>query len=126
MSEFSITLFKNRLTNFGEKKEYNWPGFVAEFEHQVGQKDGVAFTAGTFAENERKAIKALSRYLVILDVEQITSTETGEIGRQPPSVNELAAKLTAQNMAAVVYTTHSHSPNAPRYRVIFPQMNLLF
>ena len=120
MTKFSITLFQNRLTSIGEKKEYTWPDFVAEFEHQVGQKDGVAFTAGAFAGNERKVIKALSRSLVILDVEQIASTETGEIGRQPPGVNELAAKLTAQNVSALIYTTHTHFPDAPRYRVIFP------
>ena len=120
MTKLSITFFENKLSSIGKKNEFTWSDFKAEFVHQVGPKDGVAFTAGTFAGNERKTIKASSRDLIILDVEQITSMETGEIYRQPPDVDKLAAILTAQNMAALIYTTHSHSPDAPRYRVIFP------
>jgi len=118
MTTVTITLFKNKLTNEGEPRTTSWADFVQQFKHQVGPKDGLAFTGGTFVGNHRKAQNAQMRSLVVLDVEQLESSKTGGSGQQPPSVNVLADILKTLGWTAVIYTTHSHRPDTPRYRVV--------
>ena len=118
MNTVTVTLFKNKLSNEGEPKNTSWADFAQQFKHQVGPKDGLAFTGGTFVGNHRKANNAQMRSLVVLDVEQLASSKTGGSGQQPPSLNVLADRLKKLGWSAVIYTTHSHKPDAPRYRVV--------
>ena len=118
MNTVTVTLFKNKLSNEGEPKTTSWADFAQQFKHQVGPKDGLAFTGGTFVGNHRKANNAQMRSLVVLDVEQLASSKTGGSGQQPPSVNVLADRLKKHGWSAVIYTTHSHKPDAPRCRLV--------
>ena len=120
MTKIVITLFKSSTASIGVVRSVEWADFAPEFKHEVGPKDGTAFACGTFKDSHRTTKQAQSRSIVGLDVEQIASLSTGEIGPQPPSVDALAAKIKATGYAAVIYTTHSHSPEAPRYRVVMP------
>lgn len=117
MPNITITYVKNRFANVGEAKTISWTEFANELRHQIGTKDGTAFTSGTFVGNHRKASNAQSRAIFVYDAEQMVSPATGEIGQQPPSVNVLAARIKRAGYAAVIYTTYSHKPDAPRYRV---------
>lgn len=118
MNNISITLFESSTAKIGEIRTLPWPAFASELKHRVGPKDGTAFACGTFKDGHRTSNKVQSRKIVAIDVEQIVSRSTGEIGPQPPSVDALAEKIRATGYAAVIYTTHSHTPDAPRYRVV--------
>jgi len=118
MTTISITLFKNHLASLGETRSTTWKEFSRELKHKSGPKDGLAFTCGTFVGNVRKAQNAQTRTLISMDVEQLKSTRTDEIGNQPPSVNVLADRLKKLGWSAVIYTTYSHKSDAPRYRVV--------
>jgi len=118
MSTINITLFKNKHASIGENRSPTWDEFASELKHKIGPKDGLAFTAGTFVGNIRKIESAQSRSIICLDIEQIKPSKTGELGPQPPTVNILATKLKSLDLTAIIYTTHSHRPDAPRYRVI--------
>lgn len=89
--------------------------------HQEGEKDGLALTCAAFKRDVlpgygiRGNANLLSRSLIALDIE--TSTATGEVPVPLPAV---ADYLAAKRLAAVLWTTHSHTPEEPRYRVLMP------
>jgi hypothetical protein len=58
---------------------------------------------------------AIARTAIALDVE--TNKTTGEIPREPAAIAQHLAEL---GNAAVVYTSHSHTRERPRYRVVAP------
>ena len=68
MNTVTVTLFKSKLSNEGEPKTTSWADFAQQFKHQVGPKDGLAFTCGTFVGNHRKAQNAQMRTLVVLEI----------------------------------------------------------
>ena len=51
----------------------------------------------------------------MLDCE--TNKGTGEV---PPSFADAVAQIKAMGLAAAVYTSHNHTPAAPRYRIVLP------
>jgi hypothetical protein len=82
--------------------------------HEVGEKSGPAFACATF--NGLRSKKTISaRGLIGLDIE--TNKLTGEV---PPQPQEVVERLKAREWAASVYTTHRHSDDAPRFRVVMP------
>ena len=63
----------------------------------------------------RKAVNARTRTAITLDIEE--SKATGEL---PPAVGDIVHRLQALALASVAWTTHSHVPARPRYRVLVP------
>ena len=86
-----------------------------------GDKDGPNFIPARFALEpdgrhvRRLKCNLLARTAVALDCE--TNKKTGEI---PPTVNEVAARIRNTRWAAIVYTSHNHRSEAPRYRIVLP------
>lgn len=72
-------------------------------------KDVGGFVGGTLKNGIRKAVNVEERYLLTLDLDSI-----------PKKVDPWLSIPMVLDYGAVLYSTHSHSPNSPRYRMVFP------
>ena len=63
----------------------------------------------------RKAVNARARTAIALDIEE--NKATGEL---PPCVGDIVHRLQRLQLASIVWTTHSHTAERPRYRVLVP------
>ena len=79
------------------------------------RKDGKAILFASFARPYRKAENVVSVSAFGFDVE-INKTD----GTHPPVAANAAEILSSKPIESVIYTTHSHTPTAPRYRIIIP------
>ncbi|HEX5006388.1 MAG TPA: hypothetical protein VFV70_04705, partial [Hyphomonadaceae bacterium] len=86
---------------------------------RVGAKDGPNFVPARFTleadgrQVRRMGRNVVTRTMVALDCE--THKDTGEV---PPALDVVMERLRCLGLAGVAYTSHSHTPAAPRYRVL--------
>ena len=106
----------------GDPEATTWAEFASIFTwRREGPKDGPNFVPARFTLEpdgrhvRRLKSKLLTRTAVALDIE--TNKTTGEV---PPDLADAVARVRREGLAAVVYTSHSHQPQAPRYRVVLP------
>ena len=71
-------------------------------------KDIGGFVGGTLRGDRRKASEVLTRSLITLDIDYGT-----------PNVPDIVADMLS-GTAWCLYSTHSHTPQAPRYRLVIP------
>jgi len=110
-----LTRFASQFSTFGDAVDLPWAEVAARLvQHDVGPKDGSAISVATF-NGPRGFENLVSRTGIALDVEY--DKKTGEI---PPPPSEVVQRLDALHLAGVVYTTHSHDEESPRYRVVIP------
>lgn len=76
-------------------------------------KDGPGFVLAEMSKPYRAAANVTRFDAVLLDMDSHGDT-------QPPPPDIAAEMLAASGLAGVVYTTHSHTDDAPRYRVVVP------
>lgn len=108
-------VFRDAHDRWGTTSSVPWPRLAASLaQHKVGTKDGHAITCATF-DGPRGNNTLQERTMIALDVE--ASAETGEV---PPDPRVIEALLRAKRLAAVMWTTHSHTEQDPRYRVLLP------
>lgn len=90
--------------------------------HKAGTKEGAGFTPARFVDNHRKVVNAIERTLYVFDVEQLERVDrrTGEVirGPAPPPPTDTIARIEEKGWAGLVYTSHSHTKERPRYRVV--------
>ncbi len=72
-------------------------------------KDVGGFVGGVLKDGVRRAVNMQERYLLTLDLDSI-----------PKNVDPWLSIPMVLNCAGVVYSTHSHSINSPRLRMVFP------
>ena len=77
-------------------------------EQRGAVKDIGGFVGGTLRGDRRKASEVLTRSLVTLDIDYGT-----------PNVPDIVADMLC-GTAWCLYTTHSHTPQTPRYRLVIP------
>jgi hypothetical protein len=106
----------------GDPERTTWGAFCGVFWwRREGDKDGPCFVPARFTlEADGRHVRRLganlaARTAVALDCE--THKTTGEI---PPRLANLVDRIRARGWAAVVYTSHNHRPEAPRYRIVLP------
>src|SRR5947209_3334492 len=104
----------------GDPERTTWGRFASVFRwRREGEKDGPCFIPATFAmEPDGRHVRRLKKNLIartalVLDCE--TDRQTGEV---PPSIAEVVARIEATGWAAAVFSTHNHTPEAPRYRIV--------
>jgi hypothetical protein len=122
---FAIALFPSAAQEtgnaLGTPEETSWPTFTSRIKaRREGPKDGPAYATTVFSLEpdgrvHRRKDKALRRTAVPLDIE--TSAITGEV---PPDLDVIADRIQLKGWMAVIHTSHSHEPSAPRYRIILP------
>ena len=124
----SIPLVVTRFTTafpggpaIGPMQEITWATLAQQIgKRREGQKDGDNIVLARFKPEPDGRARRLkqnvqARTAIALDCE--TDKKTGEI---PPSLTEVIGRVTAHGWAAIVYTSHNHSADAPRYRIILP------
>lgn len=118
------TLTKSDGPAWGDAEDIDFRDFCDVLQHRrEGEKDGCAFIPARFKPQHRtgrmrvRRLKTnlVSRTAIALDVE--LNKVTGEL---PPDLSTVAERLRVEGIAAAVYTSHSNSPNDPRYRVVLP------
>ena len=77
-------------------------------EQRGAVKDIGGFVGGTLKGDRRKASEVLTRSLITLDIDYGT-----------PNVPDIVADMLS-GTAWCLYSTHSHTPQAPRYRLVIP------
>jgi hypothetical protein len=108
---------------YGDAEETVWSEFCGVlWLRRHGPKDdgvGRGFVGARLKlEDDGKHVRrqkknVLARTLIVLDIE--TSKKTGEV---PPALDELAEKIRAHGWTAAIWTSHSHTPDDIRYRVV--------
>ncbi|MFM7012554.1 MAG: hypothetical protein ACKO0Z_25025, partial [Betaproteobacteria bacterium] len=73
------------------------------------------FVGGEFDNGKRSDESLKNRTLITLDIEQ-----SDIAGAAPPPPTEVAARLHSLGGCGWVYTSISHTPDRPRYRVVLP------
>jgi hypothetical protein len=116
-ADIAYTIFQNSHESIGVTVREPWINLCARLEvHRVGTKDGTALTCCTFALRQpRRNVNVIQRTMVALDIE--TSQRYGEI---PVSFDAAVDYFRMRRVAAMLWTTHSHTPEMPRYRVLMP------
>lgn len=111
------TFFRDCRDRYGRAVAVSWSKLAARcICHEEGEKDGPALTCCTFQAGQPRGNRSVvTRTLVALDIE-INKT-TGEV---PPAFASTRNNLTSRRVAAAIWTTHSHTPELPRYRVLMP------
>lgn len=111
----------------GVEETYNWPqlcNLLTTFNVDGSDtKAGEGFSLALFDGAHRTKDRLAGRSGYVLDVEQATKMIDGvesEVGPVPHSVQDMRARLAASGYRAILYTTHSHTPKRPRYRVVIP------
>jgi hypothetical protein len=105
----------------GTVERTTWEAFACQLlQRRIGAKDGPGFIPATFKPEcdgrvRRLTSNLLVRTAIALDCE--TNKGTGEM---PPPFGEAVARIEALGWAAAVYTSHNHTPDAPRYRIVLP------
>lgn len=110
-----LTKFQSQYERQGEELDLPWERVAKRLSiHTVGTKDGSAISVGLFA-GTRSTENLVARSAIALDVE--ASKTTGEV---PPDPQVVGERLRDRRLAGVVWTTFSHTPGEPRYRVLVP------
>lgn len=106
---------------YGTMDPMTWSAFTALIGHRRhGEKDGPNFVPATFklepdGKVRRLCANLVARTAIALDIE--TNKQTGEV---PPPLADVVAGIKRRGWTAALYTSHSHTPGAPRYRVVLP------
>lgn len=109
------TFYRDSHDNLGIQVITTWQRLVERLSrHEVGNKDGPALACATFNGLRRNA-NIVERSMVALDIE--ASQRTGEV---PIPFAAMADHLAVRRVQAMIWTTHSHAPDMPRYRVLMP------
>lgn len=78
-------------------------------------KKGLRYFVGAVINGKRHDNNVQHRTMLTLDIEQDNAS-----GAQPPTPQEVAKRITALGGSGWVYTSLSHTPDRPRYRVVLP------
>lgn len=74
---------------------------------QADIKDVGGFVAGVSADGSRKADQMVSRCMIVYDIDKCTLEKFAEIRKQ-------------KQYKRFLYTTHKHTPDHPRFRLLYP------
>ena len=119
VSRFSTAFPKGPA--IGTMETTTWPQFAASLmARRIGEKDGQNFIPATFRPEPDGSVRRLksnvaTRTAIALDLE--VNPKTGEV---PPPLTEAAERLKGKGWGAALYTSHSHDPKLPRYRIVLP------
>jgi hypothetical protein len=120
LSYFSVG--KPKGPAFGDSRDTTWGRFCdALRKRRQGDKDGPNFIPARFTlEPDGKQVRrlkanVLARTAIVLDIE--TNARTGEV---PVSFDAAVEFVRGEGWAGVVYTSHNHTTEAPRYRIVLP------
>ena len=122
----SYTSFTGIKDPRGHQRAVSLSAFCLAFtKHLPGRKEGTAFAPVIF-EGGRKKENVRWRTMVIFDIEKQHNASNGISGKEPlgdtcpPPLSTIEERAKALGIACVGYTTFTHDPSEPRYRIILP------
>jgi KaiC/GvpD/RAD55 family RecA-like ATPase len=124
----AFTTFPDKYTTTeGKQHSKTWPALALLLtDHKVGPKEGECLAAGIFS-GPRSGPSIKIRSLLMLDIEQrkeIINPKTGKqlrpAGPPAPAPAQIVEQLRARGLAGQINTTHSHTEERPRSRVVIP------
>ena len=106
----------------GDPETIAWADFATIFNcRREGPKDGTCFVPSRFTlEPDGRHVRRLKRNVVARSAVALDCDANKQTGELPPPLDAVTARIRGTGWAAVVYTTHSHTEAAPRYRLILP------
>ena len=106
----------------GDPEHTTWGAFTEVFWwRREGDKDGPNFVLAIFAlERDGRHVRRLKENLLARTAIALDCETNKKSGEAPPSLSEVVARIKTHRWAAVVYTSHSHTAAAPRYRIVLP------
>jgi len=126
--ELAIAVGRSRFETAWKNKQITWSQLVkrlsqtkrtsetyAEYQRSTKSqrdliKDVGGFVGGSLKQGRRKAENVANRTLLTLDMDEVTGSAEG--------VWDLLTML--HGVACVMYSTHSHTPESPRLRLVIP------
>lgn len=87
----------------------------ASKKERAAHKKQLPYFVGGVLDGKRDDKNVVQRTMITLDIEQHK-----EGGEQPPPPQEITSRLESLGGEGWVYTSISHTPNKPRYRVVLP------
>ena len=125
--DFSIAIARSHTSKTWKAVKISWADLVEKFKNVVRTEETFAeysamtgdkktslkskagaFVGGRLAGTVRSTETLLSRCLLTLDIDSATPEQAKTF------------KAVASQFCSCIYTTHSHSPEAPRYRFVAP------
>lgn len=110
MNDLTVTFGPHSKSKTWRTKRVSWPDIVAMLrEHAEGKKDGPGVIFGALeSDGPRTNARVTERSAIALDLDDGTPMDT------------LKRTLEARGWACAVYSTHSHAPGHPKWRVVIP------
>ena len=130
--EFVVFAGKSRTAKNWKRKVCTWPDLVelcgttrttdetpeqyaaATKEERTEIKDVGGFVGGILSDGRRKNGSVICRSLLTLDLDYIDARKDGSAAN---IWDRICSRL---DFAALIYSTHSHTPNKPRLRLVVP------
>ena len=108
---YPITVAASHLTQgWKDRRSPTWAALCHRLtDHRVGDKAGPCFTPATFRGTKRLKSEADEIGVAVLDLDD---------GAR--SLAEIKAAVGRRGWAGIVYSTHSHAPDHPKYRLVIP------
>ena len=110
----------------GHQRTVSLSKFCLAFtKHLPGRKEGTAFAPVIF-EGGRKKEDVRQRTMVIFDIEKQHNASNGISNKEtlgdtcPPPLSNIEERAKDLGIACIGYTTFTHDPSEPRYRIILP------
>jgi hypothetical protein len=115
--ELRVSVVQHAHDNWPRRHRLTWEALATRLaDHRPGDKDGVAMICGIFGEGQTRSSKTVvDRDCIALDIDG--NKDTGEV---PPDPESVAHYIMAKKLAAVMWTTHSHTIELPKYRIVLP------
>ncbi len=89
----------------------------------TGSKDGRGWMPADIDAGQRKGDRVRSISVLVLDIEARCTTGADDqkqpVGPEPPSVDAMVERLGQSGYSSHLHTTHGHTPEHPRYRLVF-------
>jgi hypothetical protein len=106
----------------GDPESITWRNFVQVCSgRRKGGKDGPGFVPARFKlEPDDKHVRRVAANLVARTAVAIDCETNKTSGEVPPPAAEAAERVRKAGWAGVIYTSHNHTPVAPRYRILLP------
>ena len=107
-----------------EARPLAWPELAALLGRvEAGAKDGPAWMPASIDPGPRTGERVREVTALVLDIEAAAVRDPDGskrvTGPEPPPLDELAAELALLGWRVILHTSHSHTPDHPRYRAVF-------
>ncbi|MDO9227087.1 MAG: YfjI family protein [Pseudomonadota bacterium] len=125
MSTINTAFVSNKTAPVASVKAMDWADLSAMLGNvQTGDKDGPGWMPANIEPGPRTGERVKETTALVLDVEADTKKDQATgikqvVGPEPPEPEAMAAEVALSGWACILHTSHNHSMEHPRYRLVF-------